>query len=408
MDREDQQDLMDSVLASGEGRDKLFPKGEVLGDIFSFALNTGRGLESVVAEKYPHFLDFTGAMEEIRKRYGEKKRAANVVDFDDLLHKPLVMLRENPALAERYQQQFQFVLVDEYQDTNHLQADFIDILAAMHRNITVVGDDAQAIYSWRGADFRNILEFPKRYPGAVVYKIETNYRSVPEILEVANAAIAPNTQQFRKELVSARRSGNKPGLVALQDGNQQAAFIAQRIIELQDEGIDLAEMAVLYRSHYHSMELQMELTRQGIPFEITSGLRFFEQAHVKDVAAFLKFVVNPRDEVAFKRMARLLPGIGSRTAEGLWNSVAGALALRPPPELGTDGEGSSDEGQGFSFYELLSPLSVPSRSKKAWEQLAHTLEEIAPGGRPGPPVPDDRERDRGGVRRLRSLAVCEL
>lgn len=376
MDREDQQDLLDSVLATREERDKLFPKGEVLADIFSFALNTGRSIEDVLVQKYPSFLDYAEPIAKMQQLYDEKKRTANVVDFDDLLQKPLQMLRDNPPLAERYQQQFQFVLVDEYQDTNHLQADFIDILAAKHRNITVVGDDAQAIYSWRGADFKNILEFPQRYPGAQVYKIETNYRSIPEILEVANAAIAPNTQQFRKELVSSRKSGLKPGLVPLQDGNQQAYFVTRRILDLQDEGIGLDEIAVLYRSHFHSMELQMELTRHGVPFQITSGLRFFEQAHVKDVAAFLKFAVNPRDEVAFKRMARLLPGIGARTAEGLWNGVAKALLDHPlEPEQGTIP----------NFHEFLAGLTVPARSRKAWEQLGHTLEEIAPGGQPVPP-----------------------
>ena len=192
----------------------------------------------------------------------------------------------------------------------------------------VVGDDAQSIYSWRGANFQNILQFPKRYPGAVVYKIETNYRSIPEVLNVANAAIAANLRQFEKQLQPARgSSGVKPALVALENSNDQARFIAQRIAELHENGVGLDQMAVLYRAHYHSMELQMELTRSGVPFSITSGLRFFEQAHVKDVAAFLKFVVNPHDEVAFKRMVRLLDGVGERSASQLWAAVEKASTL---------------------------------------------------------------------------------
>ncbi len=288
MDREDQKDMLETVMAaSGMGpRDKRFPKGEVLGDVFSFALNTGRTIEDVLVEKYPHFLEFAEAIAAAQGKYEAKKRQANAVDFDDLLEKTLRMLQGHEALAEHYQRQFQFVLVDEYQDTNHLQADFIDILGKRNRNVMVVGDDAQSIYSWRGADFKNILEFPKRYPEAKVYKIETNYRSIPEILDVANSAIEANVLQFRKELVSDRKSGAKPALVPLGDSNQQALFIAQRILDLNEEGMPLDEMAVLYRAHYHSMELQMELTRHGIPFQITSGLRFFEQAHVKDVAAF--------------------------------------------------------------------------------------------------------------------------
>ncbi len=269
-----------------------------------------------------------------------------------------------------YRYQFQFILVDEYQDTNKLQADFIDSLAANHGNIMVVGDDAQSIYSWRGANFQNILDFPKRYPRASVYKIEINYRSVPEILSVANAVISNNVRQFKKELQPHRAvSDSRPALVPLGDSRQQALFVAQRVLELRDEGCELDEIAILYRAHYHSMEVQMELTRHGVPFQITSGLRFFEQAHVKDAAAFLKFVVNPRDEVALKRVVRLLPGIGARSAEQIWKQV---------------GEGTN--GPISSFAKLLEPVRVTARSAKAWKQLVCTFDEIAPGGKPRPPA----------------------
>jgi len=193
----------------------------------------------------------------------------------------------------------------------------------------------------------------------------------------ANAAIAANVRQFEKHLQPARNaSGVKPALVALENSNDQARFVAQRIAELRDAGVDLSQMAVLYRAHYHSMELQMELTRAGIPFSITSGLRFFEQAHVKDVAAFLKFVVNPRDEVAFKRMARLLQGVGERSASQLWAAVEKALPAGP-------------SSASASFYDLLmpdKPLKLPAKAQKDWKQLAHTLDEIAPGGIPLPPA----------------------
>src|ERR1700746_1142345 len=248
------------------------------------------------------------------------------MDFDDLLQKTLSMFQQHERIAEVYRRQFQFVLVDEYQDTNKLQADLIDLRAREHRNVMVVGDDAQSIYSWRGANFQNILEFPKRYPDAKVFKIEMNYRSVPEILEVANAAIAANVDQFQKNLQATREStAAKPAVVALNDGNEQAQFIAQRILELRDEDVDLNEIAVLYRAHYHALELQLELSRRGIPYQITSGIRFFEQAHVKGVVSFLRFVANPRDEVAFKRMVKLLPGIGNRTAENVWKTWAAGI-----------------------------------------------------------------------------------
>ncbi len=370
MDREDQQDLLDAVIPTlgFDPKDKRFPKGEVLADIFSFSLNTGRSIEDVLVEKYPHFLEFSEEIAAAQQKYEAKKKQANSLDFDDLLEKTLLLLQKDAAIAERYQRQFQFVLVDEYQDTNRIQADFIDILAKHHRNVMVVGDDAQSIYAWRGANFQNILDFPKRYPEAQVFKIETNYRSAPDILEVANAAIAGNVKQFKKELVSVRpAAAMRPALVPLGDSSQQAQFIAQRILDLREEGLELREIAVLYRAHYHSMEVQMELTRHGIPYQITSGLRFFEQAHVKDVAAFLKFVVNPRDEVAFKRMVRLLPGIGNRSADQLWTSLEKA-----------------EDAAGYGA--LLVGMKVPAKAQKAWEQLAHTLEEIAPGRKPNPPA----------------------
>ena len=369
MDREDQQDLLDAVIAKlgHDPKDKRFPKGEVLADVFSYAINTGRSIEDVLVEKHPHFLEMSEQIAEAQKKYEAKKKTANSLDFDDLLEKTLLMLQHNPELAAHYQRQFQFVLVDEYQDTNRIQADFIDILAKHHGNVMVVGDDAQSIYSWRGANFKNILEFPKRYPTAKTYKIETNYRSVPDILEVANAAISANVNQFRKELVAVRDAAPvKPALVPLADSAQQALFIAQRVLELREEGIELRDIAVLYRAHYHSMEVQMEFTRHGIPFQITSGLRFFEQAHVKDVAAFLKFAVNPRDEVAFKRMARLLPGIGAISAESLWAKVSAF------PDLA-------------ALLPQLPAIPVPAKAAKAWKQLAHTLDEIAPAGVLQPP-----------------------
>lgn len=371
MDREDAEDLLETAVATlgVDKKDKRFPKAEVIGDVLSFALNTGRSVEEVLVEKYPHFLEFTPQIVEAGKKYEVKKREANAVDFDDLLEKSLRLLRNHESIREHYQRQFQFIMVDEYQDTNHIQSDFIDILAARHGNVMVVGDDAQSIYSWRGADFRNILEFPKRYPQAKTYKIETNYRSVPEVLAVANAAIAGNVNQFRKTLVASREGNDfKPAYVPLGDSGQQAQFIAQRVLELHEEGIELSEMVILYRAHFHSMEVQMEFTRRGIPFQITSGLRFFEQAHVKDVAAFLKFAVNPRDEVAFKRMVRLLPGIGARSADSLWNDTAGLFNTDTP------------------IFARLHNLKVPSKAAKSWQQLVHTMEELVPNGQPVPPA----------------------
>jgi len=389
MDREDQKDLIDTVVANAgiDPKEIRFPKGDVLAEIFSFVVNTEKPLEELLVEKFPYFLPLLDKIQDVHERYEKKKKATNSMDFDDLLEKTLSMFQEHERIAEVYRRQFQFILVDEYQDTNKIQADLVDLLARDHRNVMVVGDDAQSIYSWRGANFQNILEFPKRYPDGQVFKIEMNYRSVPEILEVANAAIAANVQQFRKHLSSTRESkALKPALVALNDGAEQAQFVAQRILELRDENVDLNDIAVLYRAHYHAVELQLELSRRGIPYQITSGIRFFEQAHIKDVTAFIRFVANPRDEVAFKRMVKLLPGIGNRTAENLWQAwAAGVVAADVDRGSEKESQAAGVSASGYSFGEPLQAMNVSAKSKKMWTQLAHTLDEIAPGGQPNPP-----------------------
>jgi len=401
MDREDQKDLINTVVASAgiDPKEIRFPKGDVLAEIFSFVVNTETPLEGLLAEKFPYFLPLLDKIQDVRDRYEKKKKATNSVDFDDLLQKTLLMIQQNERIAEIYRRQFQFILVDEYQDTNKIQADLVDLLARDHRNLMVVGDDAQSIYSWRGANFQNILEFPKRYPDAQVFKIEMNYRSVPEVLDVANAAIAPNVRQFRKQLSATRESKTlKPALVALNDSSEQAQFVAQRILELRDENIELNDVAVLYRAHYHALELQLELSRRGIPYQITSGIRFFEQAHIKDVTSFIRFIANPRDEVAFHRMVKLLPGIGNRTAENLWRTwETGVVAAGGPSAAASaesDDPGSEEElaptavipqSRDYKFGERLLAMNVPAKSKKMWTQLAHTLDEIAPGGEPNPP-----------------------
>src|SRR2546425_3683818 len=284
LDREDARDLIAACLDEAEIdlKDTDFPKADMLADIFSLAINREKSVAQILEEQYAYFSPRAPQIEDVGRRYVERKRAGGVIDFDDLLVLWLKLLQEHAEIREQYQRRFQFILVDEYQDTNILQSDLIDLLAARHHNVMVVGDDSQSIYSWRGANFQNILQFPKRYPEARIYKIETNYRSTPEILSLANAAIAANVHQFGKQLTTARSSGVKPMLIPCLDANQQAAFVARRVLELREEGVTLNDMAVLYRSHFHALELQLELTRRNIPIAITSGIRFFEigRAHV--------------------------------------------------------------------------------------------------------------------------------
>jgi DNA helicase-2/ATP-dependent DNA helicase PcrA len=407
LDREDARDLMKACMGDADIDPKAtrFPKADVVCEILSLAVNTQTAVPEIVAQHYDYFVNVVPQLQDLAQRYEARKRATNVMDFDDLLVGWLKLLQEQAEVREHYQRRFQFLLVDEYQDTNKIQAGLIDLLAARHRNVMVVGDDSQSIYSWRGANFQNILEFPRRYPGATVYKIETNYRSTPEILTLANAAIKANVHQFAKELAPVRRSGVKPVLAVCHDAGQQATFVAQRLLELREEGGSLHEMAVLYRSHFHALELQLELTRRNIPFSITSGIRFFEQAHLKDLTAYLKLACNPADELAFKRMVRLLPGVGAKAADKLWqafssefrvaNSALVARAGEAPAERSNSGpetrnpkpgtQNPAPESTPIARALLACARLAPKKAAGGWTQLALTFGQLeAPGTRGQP------------------------
>ena len=325
LDAEDARDFI-SVCVDEAGIDtkaKRFPKSEVVQDIISYANNTDKPIEDVVIKRYPYFEPLTQQIKRVDIIYIERKKERNVMDYDDLLLNWKRLLIEKPDIADVYARQFEHILVDEYQDTNKLQAELIDLLAVRHKNVMVVGDDAQSIFAWRGAEFTNIYEFPKRYPECEIYKLETNYRSTPEILGLANVSIANNRKQFPKTLEAVKKSkGFAPALVPCRDVEQQSAFVASRILELRDEGVGLEDIAVLYRSHYHSLELQLELTRRNIPYRIQSGVRFFEQAHIKDVISYLRIIVNPRDELAWKRILKMIPSVGTATANKIYESLA--------------------------------------------------------------------------------------
>ena len=376
LDREDADYLIKQCLKEAEikAEGDTFPKPKVLADIFSLAWNTRQTTTAVMETHYPYFMQFQDQIDSLQKRYAAAKRKANAMDFDDLLCLWLKLMEEHQEVREHYQRRFQFILVDEYQDTNKIQSDVIDLLAARHKNVMVVGDDAQSIYSWRGANFQNILKFPDRYPGAGIYKIETNYRSTPDILNVANAVIEGNKNQFAKTLVPVRKPGNKVAMVTCMSAREQAGFVAQRITQLQDEGVPMREMAVLYRSHFHALELQMELTTRGIPFSITSGIRFFEQAHIKDVAAYLRFVVNPRDGLALRRMVRLIPGVGERAAEKIW-ALFENLTLNWTPEMLETGAKAGEQDFLATTLQKCLP-AVPKKCAVVWAQLTATISQL--------------------------------
>ena len=326
LDSEDAKEMMESSISSLgiKTLEKRFPKGDVLIDIYSYLINTRTPLELHLENNYPHFGIYRDEMINVFRRYKERKQEANAMDFDDLLVNWKLLLDDYPDVSAALKRRYRYILVDEYQDTNKLQAEVVDAMAEVRRNVMVVGDDAQSIYSFRGASFENIITFPLRFPEAKIYKLETNYRSTRQILSLANASIAQNRFQFRKELQAVRGDGPDPAVVGVDDVFEQASFIAQRILELRDEGESLGDIAVLYRSHYQSLELQMELSRRLIPYEIRSGIRFFEQAHIKDVIAYLKIVTNSRDELSWKRVMKLYPKVGEKTAAEVWARIGTA------------------------------------------------------------------------------------
>ena len=379
MDDEDSKEMMESAVSSLgiKTLEKRFPKGDVLLDIYSFLINTRTPLELHLEQNYPHFMMYGPEIVNVFRRYKDRKRDANAMDFDDLLVFWKVLLDDHADVAESLKRRFRHILVDEYQDTNKIQADIIDSMAAVRRNVMIVGDDAQSIYSFRGASFENILTFPLRFPDAKIYKLETNYRSTRQILQLANASIAANRFQFSKELQAVRGDGPDPAVVGVDDVFEQASFVAQRILELRDEGEKLSDIAVLYRSHYQSLELQMELSRRLIPYEIRSGVRFFEQAHIKDVLAYLKVVTNTRDELSWKRMLKLYPKIGEKIAAEVWGRISTA-----PDPLGaflSGAPGSQPGGRGVagslaSARDILRLISSDSMKRNPAETISLVVE----------------------------------
>ncbi|MBI5639579.1 MAG: ATP-dependent helicase [Nitrospirae bacterium] len=321
LDREDSKELFEACIAEVSGKDSVLPRGSVFAEICSLSKNTELEIPDIVISRFPHFENTLEKIGSIIALYEKKKLELNLMDFDDLLVKWKTIFTEHADIRELYSQKFRHILVDEYQDTNRLQADIIDLSIGGEKNLMVVGDDAQSIYSFRGADFENILRFPERYRDTAIFKLTTNYRSTPEILYLANRVISQNRKQFAKELKSVMQSGESPNVVALKDVFEEAEFAASVIMDMNSDGRSFDDMAILYRSHYQSMQMQMEFQRRGIPFEIRSGLKFFEQAHIKDILSYLKIIVNPFDEIGWKRVLKLIRGIGNATAGKIWGSI---------------------------------------------------------------------------------------
>ena len=358
--------LRDAVDALDKGffKDKTHPKPGPLHAILSMARNTQLSLAETVQRFFPQHEEIRDRLPEFARAYAERKRAGCQLDYDDLLELWLDLLRRSPETREYFAHRFRHVLVDEYQDTNVLQSQIVDLIGSHHR-VMAVGDDAQCIYTWRGANVENILTFPDRHPGTVIHRIETNYRSTPQILALANGVLLaqPRGRSFEKELRPHRANSEKPYYVQTMDGREQAQFIVQRIRGLVDEGCSLRDIAILYRAHFQALDIQLELARLQIPYQITSGVRFFEQAHVRDLVALLRFVFNPADTAAWGRIAVLLPKVGDKNAQKLHAAALDHARLMQQDfvdALGTDDVASR----------------VPRDAREEWPKFTASLRQV--------------------------------
>lgn len=355
-DREDSADLLNLVRHDLGLADtaKRFPRKHTCLAIYSAVVNTLAPLDEVLAQRYPWCIEFEQALKRLFRGYVEAKQAQHVLDYDDLLLY-WAQIAAEPALASEIGGRFSHVLVDEYQDTNALQASIVHALKPDGRGVTVVGDDAQSIYAFRGATVRNILDFPTQFtPPARIICLERNYRSTQPILAAANGVISRASEGYAKSLWSERASAERPQLVNLRDEADQAAFIVEAVLARRETGIALKAQAVLFRASHHSAALEIELTRRGIPFVKFGGLKFLEAAHVKDVLSALRWIENPRDRVAGFRTLQLLPGIGPRTAARILDQV----------------------GAGHDLRKALRESPVPAAAASSWQEFLALIEAL--------------------------------
>lgn len=327
-------------------KEKRYPNKETMRKIISMTINKNVSVFKVLEKEYPHFQDYDKDIEEIRKEYIKYKISKSYLDYDDLLIY-LKLLLENDEIRTKLSEKYKFIMVDEYQDTNKLQADIAYLLACKHKNIMVVGDDAQSIYGFRGAAHDNIMKFPDRFPECKIIKLEENYRSRQAILDLANAVLENMTNRYSKCLMSMRREpGQKPNLLFFKDPYDEAEWISSFIKKSRDEGKDLSRHAVLFRSAFISIPLQMSLSHKNIPFQVFGGLKFYETAHSKDIISHLKVMMNPKDEIAWHRILALIDGIGPKTAEQISSELIKRGELKPALDILTarSGKGSKISG----------------------------------------------------------------
>ncbi len=363
LDEEDAKDLLKAVMRELglTGDAKKFPSPTYVKEILSYALNAIVPLEKAILKKNPKLLPLIPDFERITVAYETKKKNANAMDFDDLLAKLHHLLATDVTFREAVSSRFRYVLVDEYQDTNPLQAAVVKLLAGPENNVLVVGDDAQSIYSFRAADVRNILDFPRHFPGAKLFKLETNYRSTPDILDLANDVIGRNVDQYPKNLKAVITREAKPVVVPTASASQEAAFVVSRIHALLEDGTKPEHIAVLFRATFHSQALEFELMKHGIDYDYRGGMKFFERAHVKDALAFVRIAANFVDESAWLRVLGIQTGIGDVMAGKIYGMMRSAGSLA---------------------YALLAPVEqmCGARAAPGWRDLRQVLQKMHDAG----------------------------
>jgi DNA helicase-2/ATP-dependent DNA helicase PcrA len=375
MDRSDSEDAI-QLLRTEMGlnyKDRRFPRKQTVAEIFSMAVNKQTTVTDLLEREYPHLYDSLDDLLQLNERYVDYKTTKALLDYDDLLTKLKDLLSHQEEVRRRLSQIYQFIMVDEYQDTNYLQAQIIRLLAATHNNVAVVGDDAQSIYSFRGANFRNIMDFPEAFPGTCIIKLEENYRSTQPILNLTNKIIQLAKERYDKRLFTRKEEGETPVLVQAESEQMQSRFVCQKILELREEGVPLWDIAVLFRSSFHSFDLELELARHNIPFIKRGGFQFMETTHIKDLLAHLRILANPQDTISWNRVLLLLEGVGSQMSQKI---TAWLLEGSQPVErLRTF---QAKERIAHELKTLAQVLQYAAQAERPAEQTQYLMQYYAP------------------------------
>jgi len=359
MDRSDMEEATHALIpeVDGEKRSIRLPKRSTIATIISKAANMEKSLAEIMETEYPQFLPVVAQIEDLLTLYREYKRKNNLMDYDDLLIFFRLLLKEDEEIRYRLGNRYKYIMVDEYQDTNTIQSDIVRYLGSLHKNVMAVGDDSQCIYSFRGANFKNMFDFPAHFPEAKIIKLEENYRSTQPILSMTNALMDQAQEKYTKCLFTRREGNDIPLVVNTGTERDQAFYVCRTIEALLDEGQQLKDIAVLFRAGYHSFEVELELTRRNIPFAKYGGFKFMESAHIKDLLAHLRAIVNKEDILSWGRLLRLLKNIGPGRSQAIidWMKKEGVVAGKIDAWPGI-----SKEREGLTkLAKLMDALSTP-------------------------------------------------